>query len=71
MAKSFCLREAPQVLQSKVGQLNKDKESKSSSGGVSAGTMKRKAIQMAKDAMMSEFADGDVVQTMKKTKNRQ
>jgi hypothetical protein len=69
LAKSFCLREAPAVLQNKIGTLNKGiKEKVSGNGGVTAGSMKRKAAAMVKNAMMSEFGDGDIVSLSKKKK---
>ena len=54
LAKSFCLREAPQQIQSKFGGPKEKKE-------FTAKDMKRKASEMIKDAMVSEFADGGEV----------
>ncbi|KAJ3255384.1 ATP-dependent RNA helicase dbp7 [Boothiomyces macroporosus] len=70
IAKSFCLREAPQQLQSKLGNLAKSlhENDLASGGGITASSMKRKANQMAKNAMVSEFADGNIAQLMKKRK---
>ncbi|KAJ3275463.1 ATP-dependent RNA helicase dbp7 [Terramyces sp. JEL0728] len=70
LAKSFCLREAPQQLQSKLGNLAKTlhENDLASGGGITASSMKRKANQMAKNAMVSEFADGNIAQLMKKRK---
>jgi ATP-dependent RNA helicase DDX31/DBP7 len=68
LAKSFCLREAPQQLQSKLGVIAKNSKDQTKSGGVSANAMKRKANQMIKVAMVSEFADGNVVHVGKKRK---
>jgi hypothetical protein len=72
MAKSFCLREAPAILQSKLGNLAKQvKEAKTASGGgVTPGSMKRKALQMASSMMVSEFSAGAPSQQMKKGKNK-
>ena len=60
MAKSFLLREAPQVLQHKMNEMAKAKvKAKNLMGnGVTAGAMRRKAIMMAKEAGISEFSDG-------------
>ena len=63
LAKSFCLQEAPAILQSKMGKLAKSLKDKTdkvngSGGGVTAATMKRKALMMAKGAMISEFSAG-------------
>jgi ATP-dependent RNA helicase DDX31/DBP7 len=66
VAKSFCLQEAPQVLQAKANDQSKQDSKVGSGGGVTAGTMKRKAVQMARDLAISEFAAGDII--MKKTK---
>jgi ATP-dependent RNA helicase DDX31/DBP7 len=67
LAKSFCLREAPQVLQSKIGTMKKEREKETGKqGGVTAGVMKRKASAMMKTAMISEFADGDILHLAKK-----
>lgn len=60
LAKSFCLQEAPAILQSKLGNLLKEKEKLASGGGVTAATMKRKALMMAKSMMLSEFSAGTV-----------
>jgi hypothetical protein len=70
MAKSFCLREAPAVLQSKLGTLAKNaKELKNANGGgVTAGSMKRSAIHMAKTMMISEFSAGNPVLPLVKKK---
>jgi hypothetical protein len=57
------------VLQSKIGALTKSTHEKiSSGGGVTAGTMKRKAIQMAKSALTSEFSEGEIYNLSKKRK---
>lgn len=69
VAKSFCLREAPAILQSKLGKLAQSiKDKTSSGGGVTAATMKRKALQMASSMMKSEFSAGDPSQAVKKKK---
>ncbi|KAI8901012.1 P-loop containing nucleoside triphosphate hydrolase protein [Globomyces pollinis-pini] len=70
LAKSFCLREAPALLQSKLGNLVKSQKDikNSAGGGITAGSMKRKAVAMAQKAMISEFDDGNIIQGMKKQK---
>lgn len=55
VAKSFCLIKTPVVL----GGVKREKVT--TGGGVTAGSMKRKAIGMARDMLTSEFAAGGIV----------
>ncbi|KAJ1344401.1 hypothetical protein BSLG_001058 [Batrachochytrium salamandrivorans] len=70
LAKSFALREAPTGVAGRLGleALGKQKMGSKEGQPVSAGLMKRRAVQMASRALTSEFADGDAVNLMRRRK---
>ena len=68
IAKSFALREAPAGLTMRLGSLKQPVKKMEDKNMSSAGTMKRKAITMAKQAMTSEFGDGNAGLLFRKKK---